>query len=1168
MQNPVDEVGAAVSLLTAAVSPEIQKAAFSKYFAPDAGFRHPMCHVAPGPGSRDRILAIFQWYRIMSPNLKITTNSVVHDSANNTLLLDVVQEFHIRLSPFKPAPSRLLVRLTLREVNGLQYIAFQEDFYHPDDFMALIVPPLAPVIRMGLSVASSASAIYARIGQLLGFWTTSGLHETNRAGLGQQKGGTRDNRAQGKGAGGPPTGVTSPGRRTGGGPPPNAERQSSAAGGPPLSHGGGPMRGSQGGTGGPAIFAADVPAIIPPRLSDVSHDQLIKSFSTVSADPDRPLRPGYGTVGKPIRLRANFFPVRIPAGPIFDYAVEITPPTNINRVKARIFSLLEQRDACKPFLHHIAHDRSRRLISAKELPQPLRISVPFYEDGETGLKEGATVYTVEIVFDKELDVASLTKHLNGDIESRNYNILPIISALNLVLQQHATRTGVVVGKNKHFFPSSSLPSGGLSLGIVAFQGYYASARITYKELMVNVNNCMTPFIEPGNLGAALREVQSQHIRRNAYLTKGLTSRFTKSLRVTTTYLGSKRQKPLKATASTSASETFFKCEEFGRISVEKYFLKKYGIELEHPDDLPVVDIGGAKKTVYVPAELCEIEWQPFRGKLSDSETAQMIKYACNPPRFNAEAITTKGFPILGLNPAEAPINGFNIKIDPEMAVIPARELNPPSLTYSSGSASARNGSWNIMKVKLHRGAVVTNWAVLIVRDGREMLKGPGDERLKNLVTKIREKLQNSGLTISDDLPKLLMTRPLQNLPQDASREAALREIRTVITDAIAAAGNKKPDFILVLLSNRDNYIYPGIKAYIGFHTIHMQLSKALGEERKQDQYLSNIWQVSPQKSLFVHLPVCIVSLKVNTKLGGINHLLDSNAMKWLTKQKTMMVGIDVTHPGPGSREGAPSIAAVVASVDDNFVQFPASMRIQKPDPNRESKEMLSELRDMLVERLLLYEKKNKVLPERIIVFRDGVSEGQFDIVLREEKAQILEAFQKLSGPEPYRPVFSIVICGKRHHARFYPTHSNFADVKGNTRPGTVVDKGVTAVFDFDFYLQAHAGLQGTVKPTHYTVVYDELNFTADELQQGSNDFSYLYARATKAVSLIPAAYYADLACERGRYYLNDFMVDEKATSSGKGKFDREEERARVFNAARESWGEGIHPDIRDSMFYI
>ncbi len=57
--------------------------------------------------------------------------------------------------------------------------------------------------------------------------------------------------------------------------------------------------------------------------------------------------------------------------------------------------------------------------------------------------------------------------------------------------------------------------------------------------------------------------------------------------------------------------------------------------------------------------------------------------------------------------------------------------------------------------------------------------------------------------------------------------------------------------------------------------------------------------------------------------------LDAGAMRWLTKKSTIMVGIDVTHPGPGSREGTPSIAAVVASVDKNFVQFPASLRIQE-----------------------------------------------------------------------------------------------------------------------------------------------------------------------------------------------------------------------------------------------
>lgn len=49
----------------------------------------------------------------------------------------------------------------------------------------------------------------------------------------------------------------------------------------------------------------------------------------------------------------------------------------------------------------------------------------------------------------------------------------------------------------------------------------------------------------------------------------------------------------------------------------------------------------------------------------------------------------------------------------------------------------------------------------------------------------------------------------------------------------------------------------------------------------------------------------------------------------------MLVGIDVTHAGPGSKAGTPSIAAVVASIDDAFVQFPASLRIQQSHENKE-----------------------------------------------------------------------------------------------------------------------------------------------------------------------------------------------------------------------------------------
>ena len=65
-----------------------------------------------------------------------------------------------------------------------------------------------------------------------------------------------------------------------------------------------------------------------------------------------------------------------------------------------------------------------------------------------------------------------------------------------------------------------------------------------------------------------------------------------------------------------------------------------------------------------------------------------------------------------------------------------------------------------------------------------------------------------------------------------------------------------------------------------------------------------------------------------------------------------------------------------------------------------------------------------------------------------------------------RPSINIVVVGKRHHTRFYPTEENYADmksrVKGNPPNGTVVDRGVTMEKGHDFFLQAHVALQGTV----------------------------------------------------------------------------------------------------------
>ena len=80
----------------------------------------------------------------------------------------------------------------------------------------------------------------------------------------------------------------------------------------------------------------------------------------------------------------------------------------------------------------------------------------------------------------------------------------------------------------------------------------------------------------------------------------------------------------------------------------------------------------------------------------------------------------------------------------------------------------------------------------------------------------------------------------------------------------------------------------------------------------------------------------------------------------------------------------------------------------------------------------------------------------------------------------------------------------------------------------------------------------------------------MYARATKAVSLVPPAYYADLACERARDYLNALMNAMPAGStSSRGNPEAERAaREQVYQQEVQQWGSGIHRDLLNSMFYI
>ncbi|KAF9612035.1 hypothetical protein IFM89_037493 [Coptis chinensis] len=79
---------------------------------------------------------------------------------------------------------------------------------------------------------------------------------------------------------------------------------------------------------------------------------------------------------------------------------------------------------------------------------------------------------------------------------------------------------------------------------------------------------------------------------------------------------------------------------------------------------------------------------------------------------------------------------------------------------------------------------------------------------------------------------------------------------------------------------------------------------------------------------------------------------------------------------------------------------------------------------------------------------------------------------------------------------------------------------------------SHAGMIGTTRPTHYHVLYDEIGFSPDDLQELVHSLPYVYQRSTTAISIVAPVCYAHLAAAQVSQFMKFDEMSE--TSSGRG----------------------------------
>ncbi|CAN6870706.1 unnamed protein product, partial [Brassica oleracea var. botrytis] len=195
-----------------------------------------------------------------------------------------------------------------------------------------------------------------------------------------------------------------------------------------------------------------------------------------------------------------------------------------------------------------------------------------------------------------------------------------------------------------------------------------------------------------------------------------------------------------------------------------------------------------------------------------------------------------------------------------------------------------------------------------------------------------------------------------------------------------------------------------------------------------------------------------VSVGILPSLGGINSLLGvecSSSIPLINKIPTLIMGMDVSHGSPG-HANVPSVAAVLLYSYFACPLFAVVSAVRSQSPKLEMIDSLfqpvddpvnGDNRELFVE---FFKTSNARKPKQIIIFRDGVSESQFNQVLNIVVDQIIKvvfqiclfnamlAYQRLGETDV--PKFTVIVAQKRHHTKLFQAKGH-----ENVHAGTVVD---------------------------------------------------------------------------------------------------------------------------------
>ncbi|KAK3031507.1 hypothetical protein RJ639_036021 [Escallonia herrerae] len=810
------------------------------------------------------------------------------------------------------------------------------------------------------------------------------------------------------------------------------------------------------------------------------------------------VRRGMGTKGQKLQLLTNHFKVGMASSSeyFFHYSVsmfyEDGTPVDSKGIGRRVLDKVHETYDSELAGKDFAYDGEKSLFTIGSLPRNILEFTVVLEDSPSNRNVGSgspggkgspdesdrkrsrrqfqsKTYKVVINYAAKIPMQAIADALRGH-ETEHFQ--EAVRVLDIILRQHAAKQGCLLVRQSFFHnePRNFTDLGG---GVLGCRGFHSSFRATQRGLSLNIDVSTTMIVQPGPVVDFL--LANQKVREPYDIDWVKAKRTLKSLRI--------QARPSNAEYKITGlsdrpcrDQTFLLKQRSGKdgevepieLTVYDYFLNHRKIALQYSADFPCINVGKAKRPVYIPLEVIDVD---ALLKLVIAEVNALKR-----SHYDAD-------PLLGSS---------GISIGTQFSQVEGRILPAPRLKVGNGEdLFPRNGRWNFNNKRLVNPAKIERWA---------MVNFSARCDIRGLTRDLIKCGQMKGIVISPPFEAFEENPQFRRAPAPVRVEKMIELVKGKLPGP--------PQFLLCILPEKKNSDIYGLLLY-------------------------SLIVVFSGTSL-----ICITfSFLPPKKLGGINSLLtieDSPSIPVVSRVPTIIIGMDVSHGSPG-RSDIPSIAAVVSSREWPLVsRYRACVRTQSPKV---------EMIDSLYKRVSDAEDQG--------MFRDGVSESQFNQVLNVELQQIIEACKFLD--EQWCPKFMVIVAQKNHHTKFFQANS-----PDNVPPGTVIDNKVCHPKNNDFYLCAHAGMIGTTRPTHYHVLHDELGFSTDDMQEFVHSLSYVYQRSTTAISVVAPICYAHLAAAQMSQFVKFDELSETTSSHG-----------RITSAGGVPVPElpKLHPNVRSSMFF-